>query len=307
MKNRTQALDRVGDFVDAESAKSNGRAARKRPRPGHGGTSSMSARKASADPCKRHRTRYRGISYRVRADGSRLYSIYFQGNYIAVEGGENEALAKQAELRGKAARGERHVLPAKMTFEEVAEIWLESKRVRPYTRRNYRASLDNVLLPRFGRRKIASITTDDVAALIRMLERKGLAPATITDYLKPLNGTMIFASRRGLIGLNPCSLLTRDERPQARERRPDHVWSDDEIDALIQAAEQLACQPASRYDYSPLIRTALFTGLRLGELLGLQWQDVDLAEGLLFVRRQWTRMGAYGPTKSGRRPPPRTL
>src|SRR5207244_2495685 len=43
---------------------------------------------------------------------------------------------------------------------------------------------------------------------------------------------------------------------------------------------------------------ALFTGLRQGELLGLQWQDVDLAESELRVERQWTRAGEYGPPKT---------
>jgi integrase len=109
---------------------------------------------------------------------------------------------------------------------------------------------------------------------------------------------MAYAVRRGLVTSNPCDRLTRDDRPQPHEPKPDHIWSDDEIEALIDAAERMALQPEARYDYSPLIRTALFTGLRLGELLGLQWQDVDIHEGVLYVRRQWLRTGTYGPTKT---------
>jgi integrase len=258
----------------------------------------VSARKANSARFTRHKTRHRGISYRLHSDGTRQYAVFFGGRYIAVEGGEHEAVAKQAELRGKAARGERVVTQTKATFGEVAVMWLESKRIRDYTRRNYRATLDKVLLPRFGERKVASITTDDVAALVRALERKGLAPATITGYMKPLSGTMKFAMRRGFVAVNPCSLLTKDERPQPREHREEHVWSDEEIEALVEAAERLAREPESRYDYSPLIRTALYTGLRQGELLGLQWQDIDLHDGVLYVRRQWTRTGTYGPTKT---------
>ena len=111
---------------------------------------------------------------------------------------------------------------------------------------------------------------------------------TLAANLKPLNGTMRFAVRRGLLTVNPCSLLTSDERPRRGERRQEHVWSDAEIERLLEAAEALARQPASRYDYTPLLRTALFTGLRLGELLGLRWCDVDLHEGVLHVRRQYT-------------------
>ncbi len=128
----------------------------------------MSNRKISADPTRRHKTRNRGISYRERRDGTRTYSIYWQGNYVAVEGGENEAVAKRAELLHKAANGEAIVKTTKLTFEAVAEEWLASKqRLRPYTRKNYRATLDRILIPRFGSKKIAGITTEDVAALIR--------------------------------------------------------------------------------------------------------------------------------------------
>ena len=208
-------------------------------------------------------------------------------------GGEREALGLQAELRGKAARGER-IRPSKATFAEVAEDWFASKRkLRPWTRTSYRDSLERILLPRFKDTKIGAVGIDDVARLIRELEAKGLATSTIESHLVPLSGTFSFAVRRGLLSVNPCLLLSSDDRPQRRERRQDHVWSEEEMQALIAAAEELANQPASRYDYAPLIRVALYTGLRLGELLGLQWQDIDLQEGVLHVRRQWTRTGEY--------------
>jgi hypothetical protein len=56
----------------------------------------MSTSKASAGPAdrfKRHKTRHRGITYRIRADATRVYSVYIKGGYIQVEGGEREALA----------------------------------------------------------------------------------------------------------------------------------------------------------------------------------------------------------------------
>ena len=259
----------------------------------------MSKSNASADPFRRNPTRYRGISYRERADGTRAYSVYFAGKYVAVEGGEQDALAKQADLRGRAARGEKPVTPTKAKFADVAELWFASKRhLQPWTRKSYRAALDNVLIPRFGSMKVAAVSAEHVAALIRKLESDGLSSSTIENYLLPLSGTLAFAVRRGLIGVNPCSLLTRDDRPRRRERQQDHVWNDDEIEALIDAAEYQARQPTSRYNYAPLLRMACFTGLRLGELLGLRWEDVDLQEGVLHVRRQYTRLGEYGPPKT---------
>lgn len=261
----------------------------------------MSESKATPGPTDRYtrrKTRHRGISYRLRADGSRSYSVYIRGTYRPVVGGEREALALQAELRGKVARGER-IRPSTATFAAVAEEWFASKRkLRPWTRKSYRDSLDRIILPQFEDRKIAAISADDVARLIRELEAKGLSASTIENYLVPLSGTFSFAVRRGLLNVNPCSLLTSDDRPQRRARQQDHVWSEEEIHSLIEAAEQLARQPASRYDYSPPIRIALYTGLRLGELLGLQWQDIDLEESVLHVHRQWTRTGEYAEPKT---------
>ena len=56
---------------------------------------------AESSPFKRNKTRYPGVTFRDRADGSRAYAVYFQRRWIQVEGGEKEALAKQAELRAR--------------------------------------------------------------------------------------------------------------------------------------------------------------------------------------------------------------
>src|SRR6266536_3230445 len=111
----TACLESAQDGDRGENV--NGRALLEQPRPGHGGVGSMSSliqadpKTRSVSPFKRHKTRHRGITYRIRADGSRLYFVYAQGRQHSIEGGEREAVAKQAELRGKVARGER-IAPA---------------------------------------------------------------------------------------------------------------------------------------------------------------------------------------------------
>jgi hypothetical protein len=155
------------------------------------------------------------VSYRERADGSRSYSVFFQGRYLPAGTSEKEALAKQADLRGREARGERIIVPTKITFAETAEQWYASKhRLRAWTKRAYRDALDNVLIPRFGSWKLAAIDADSIARLIRDLEREGLhavdperpvrplSASSIENYLKPLSGTLGLAVRRGLIASN---------------------------------------------------------------------------------------------------------
>ena len=60
----------------------------------------------------------------------------------------------------------------------------------------------------------------------------------------------------------------------------------------------LPARTTAKYDYTLFLRTAVFTGLRLGELLGLQWQDVDHTAGILHVRRQVTPRGEITEPKT---------
>jgi integrase len=257
----------------------------------------MSTNKATPGPHKRIRTRHRGIAYRVKANGTRTYYVYAGGRFLAVDGGEKEALAKQAELRGRQARGER-VAPKPVKFRQTAEEWFESKRhLRAWTKKSYRSALDRVLLPRFGHLKLGQITPGHLAKLIRELEQEGLSAAYIEELLKPLGGTFKYAMRTQLVTMNPLALLTPDDRPQRKERER-FEWTPEHVNALLDASGRIAIRPTSQQDYSLLLETAIRTGLRLGELLGLQWRDLDLKQGLLHVRRQWTRDGTYSEPKT---------
>jgi integrase len=259
-----------------------------------------------------HKTRHRGFTYRLAADGSKVFYGFVPGKgRVKLQAtAEREARAEWDEIRGKASKGE--TLPdRKARFAEVAEAWFASKtKLRRSTHDLYRSALDNYLLPRFGVWKLAAIDTDSIAKLIRDMEAKGLSQSTIENYLCPLKGTLDLAVRRGLIPANPYLLLTADERPStvehdeaSEEGEGAYEWSDEEITGLLIASERLARQPEARFDYSALLRVAVRTGLRLGELLGLQWQHVDLDAGVIHVRQQWTKYGEATPpkTKKGRR------
>jgi integrase len=272
----------------------------------------MSKPTVSADLYKRNRTRYAGISYRVRADGSRSYAVSFQRKFVPAGTTEKEALAKQAELRRHKARGEKIVVNGKTTFREIAEEWFDAKgpKLRDRTRSYYRSALDTVLLPRFGTWKVSAVDAEAISRLIRDLEReglhavdpkrpkRGLGRSSIENYLKPAQGILKLAVRRRLIADNPFGHLIDDDRPKTEETAAPHEWTDEELDALLAASTQLAQKPDSRYDYTPLIRLAARLGLRIGELLGLQWQDFDKDASVLHVARQWLRSGEYGPTKT---------
>ena len=212
---------------------------------------------------------------------------------------KREARALWDELRGKTSKGEK-IPPRGVRFGPRAEVWFERKQARltTSTRKGHRAALDNEWLPRYAHRKVAEITVDEITRDIRRMEEHGLSSSTISNYLIPLKGTFALACRDGLLSVNPCDLLTEDDLPETRKRRTAYEWTDEEIDALLEASEVIARQPESRQDYSLALRLAVDTGLRKGELLGAKWQDIDFEEGVLHVRRQWTKYGELTPPKT---------
>ena len=167
-----------------------------------------------------------------------LYSVYHAGKFISEEADGTPLLsitaarARRGELIGCSNRGQKPVVATKATFGELAEQWLEGKRLRPRTADYYADALRLVLIPRLGKLKIAQVDADAIARLIRDLEREGLhavdpsrpvrplGQASVENYVvKPLQGILKLAVWRRLIGFNPLDTLTRDERP-ARAGKP---------------------------------------------------------------------------------------
>lgn len=248
----------------------------------------------------RHTTRHRGLSYRQRADGTKTFYGLLNGRRVKLDATQQrEAVAEYGELRGDVAKGVK-IPPANVRFGDVAEAWYEgTEHLRPWTRIQYRATLDNEVLPRFGKRRLREIQLEDVLAYIRTLTARGLSRSTIGSYLLPLSGTFKHAMRSGFASTNPCLLLDkRRDIPQDDRKKKAYEWSDTEIKNLLEASELIAKQPESRYDYTPILRLAIGTGLRLGELLGLQWGDIDCDKAVLHVQRQYSRTGEFAPPKT---------
>ena len=181
----------------------------------------MSGRsKKPRNPYTRHKTRYPGITYRDKQDGGRTYFVTNGSRHLKVDGGEQEALLVQADLRSEKARGLR-VTPLPTTFRTVAEAWFERGCVRwePSTQDGYRTSLDLHVLQVFGDLAIGRITTDMIAAFIADRRAAGAADSYIDKNLQPLNGTFKLALRDGLIASNPMSALLSEERPKPKRRK----------------------------------------------------------------------------------------
>lgn len=118
-------------------------------------------------------------------------------------------------------------------------------------------------------------------------EEEGLSPKTIININLFLHKALSYAVTEGYIPSNPAASinLSRGNKPQIE------ILTRDEQAQLIRASYQ--------HRYGVFIRLVLFTGLRLGELLGLRWEDIDMQSNLLHVRRTLNRLNKVKPRAPG--------
>jgi integrase len=194
--------------------------------------------------------------------------------------------------------------PSRLTLREAANSWIagardgsirnrSGDRYKPSAVRGYETSLRLRVLPKLGSLKLSEVRRSDLQDFADRLLVDGIDASTIRNSLMPLRAIFRRAIARGDVAVNPTSGL---ELPAVRGRR-DRIASPDE------AARLLATLPERD---QALWATALYGGLRRGELQALRWSDVDLARGVIRVERAWdVREGEIEPkSRAGRRTVP---
>jgi integrase len=143
---------------------------------------------------------------------------------------------------------------------------------KPGAIRGYKRSFDSRIIPRFGALRISELSRQEIQDLVDELLAKGKAPNTVRNAVMPLRALYRRLLCRSEVLINPTIGLTL---PVIRERR-------ERIARPEEARKLLAALPAGD---RPVWATALYAGLRRGELRGLRWGDVDFEAGLIRVER----------------------
>lgn len=194
-------------------------------------------------------------------------------------------------------------LPAPLvdTIETYARKWLQfiplTKKVS--TVGFYRGHLDKHVIPALGSISLTSLTRSECKKFALTLRDKKLARATMVGILTTLSALLSAAVEDDdcPLQLNPAKklikLLRDPNESKSRRLGRDKFFERDESSALLAKARE------HFPEWYPFVLCGLRTGMRMGELLGLQWGDIDWRKSFVHIQRAWVR-SAWTTPKSGK-------
>jgi integrase len=174
-------------------------------------------------------------------------------------------------------------VPTKVTVREFLDKWLADHVAvdvpKKSTRDGYARKVRNHILPALGGILLSKLTPVKVQEFYRAKLDSGLSTTSVNDIHRVLHRALEIAVKWGLVGKNVCDAT----EPPKKRRVEMQIWTPEECQRFLAVARQNR--------YHALLATAIYTGLRQGELLGLRWRDLDLDAGVFVVQQTLEKAG----------------
>jgi integrase len=243
----------------------------------------------------------------IRQRGKRSFELKFDagrdpatGNrkikYVSFKGTKREAQVKLAELIASVGKGA-YVEPHKVTVADFVRArvnrWEAAGAISARTAQRYRQLVEHQIAPHLGAKPLQKLTRLDVEEWHTTLRHGGLASRTIGHAHRMLSKALGDAERDGAVVKNVCKL---QKAPRVTESEM----------VIVQDVAGLGDKLRGERLHAPAM-VALFTGMRLGEVLALRWNRVDLEGKVIMVREALEPTKAHGvrfkapKSKAGRR------
>lgn len=243
----------------------------------------------------------RGSNIYLRKDG-RWEARYVKGRkdgktYFGYVYGKSrrEAMEKQALARNQWLAGIRAKQENTSRLGTVSEEWLSvsEAQLKPSTIAKYRDYLRCYIFPAFGEKKMSEISDADVSGFCSELLKHGgkkgtgLSPKIVSEIFRVMKHLLAYAlSRRYEVGYSPDCVRIRQKQHELRVLTP---AEQERLQGHLEASNDPVCFG---------ILLCLFTGMRIGELCGLSWDDISPENRELRVRRTLQRISCNEPDGS---------
>lgn len=188
-----------------------------------------------------------------------------QRHYETVRGSKAAAQRRLRELLTTMDRGT-YTSPTHQTVAEHLHQWFDGycrTNCSQRTQDGYESIIRQHLLPALGHIRLKDLQPRTIQAFYGNA-RETLSARTVNHFHRILAQSMKYAVRQGYLGHNPCDLV---DAPRVVKKT---------MRTLTPAEVEVLMANAQASDYYPVIYTAVSSGMRQAELLGLRWRDIDL-------------------------------
>ena len=214
---------------------------------------------------------------RQRSDGR------WEGRYTASDGKQHSVYALTQPACTAALRAAMNDVdngiwqkPSMMTVSEWLEIWIKDYQGdnSELTVLKYRSIVRNNFVPTIGAVKLTKLSPVHIRRFLTAMKAKDLSQVTISNYLRILKTALNAAVEAKLIKESPANGISISRG----KVKSFHVVDKSMFQDFIKAANETK--------YGNELALMLYTGLRVGELRGLRWSDIDFAANTMSIRRQ---------------------
>lgn len=197
-----------------------------------------------------------------------------------------EARKKLAAFVAEVEAGE-YVAPSHIKLKDYVAIWKKerSKKIAPSTMETYEYNLNGRILPNLGHMKLENIKPIHINAFLEELSEDGLSSSSINKIYNILNSIFKLAVKNEIIKKNP---LDKVDRPTVQYKAGE-VYNSTELKELYHLLNK-----EENTQMVNIIKLALLTGMRKGEILALQWDDVDFKTNTIHVRHSLSYTKEHG-------------
>ncbi len=217
-------------------------------------------------------------------NGRAKYKYVYRRTYTEVKEARNRMMSQKAGTRASEAEHAQEEL----RFASLLADWLQGIRreVKDSTYSRYSAVIEKHICPELGRLPLSELTEKEIDSFARkklshgnLKKSGGLSPKTVEGMLSVIRLALDHGARKGY----PCCRSVRV--CSLRQKMPEiQIFTLKEQKRLEQALME------ENGAFRLGILTSLYLGLRIGEICGLRWEDLDLENGLLYVRRSVQRI-----------------
>ena len=200
---------------------------------------------------------------------------------------QSEVKAKLAEFKKKLLLNGTEVATEDRTFREFADEWVNvilKPKIKPLSYQRKVSTLENQVYPHIGNIPISKLTHSKIQKMVNDLNESGLSYSTIKKAYEAVSGCMRYYRIETSTSFNPCEDITLPEANRKEDSDIEFFTKEERI-KIVEEATRTYQDGKHVYRLGWMFVLMLYSGMRVGEVCALTWDDIDFSARTINVRK----------------------